>query len=662
MKPLTSALAFLAILGAVATILFVVLGQAAPEPVEIEEALPARTGPAPLPTRRMELPKGGVYAGRVLDQDGRPVPGASILLVAYDTGDGPQGTRGPSVDPADFDWSQVPVVGFRTAARTVADPGGRFRVAADPDSAIRIVFAWHVGYVPRLVGVDGPTEGLEIVLAPAGKLVGHVVDAETGRPVAYANVAIYLQQRTAAVIGGVGSTVRERPAPRQPSFFATAQRWVAEELGPSVWGATWEGDESIRVWTDEDGDFTFGPVGDEVQLEFVITHADYMWTEHDRTAHETVERTVIRPGETVERTFRMQKGKSISGRVLDERNRGVPDVLVSVDHVAQYTQHWWYRVKPRRARTRRDGSFKVGGLSFGPYTVTLQHPASGRTDIPGIPDGATNLELEVRNRGAIQGTVRGLEKRPSGERATLVLEAVGEAADGARHVTEQVTLQGDPEPRFMLRGVRPGRWSAWLQVGGMSSQPQVIEVVGLATADVEFELGGGGGLSLRVWEAGNREVDPATVHLISLDAEGAQRRLGQFVTRGGALDAEGIVPGRYVAEVGAAGYLTAQTEPFEVVADGHTDVGDVFLQRPAVLRIRDIQDAAGRPATAAVYLSLREGDGPFRALTLMQKTEVPVKPGLVTVRARSDDGTEFEETYEVVDGADVDVIVRLRRP
>ena len=462
----------------------------------------------------------------------------------------------------------------------------------------------------------------------------------------------------------VSSTVGERVTGRKPkyapSFFAQAQRWVAKELGPAVWGAQWEGDETIRTWTDPDGKFTFGPIGDEVQLEFVITHASYMWTEHDRTARNTIERTVVKPGETVERTFRLQKGKSISGRVLDESNRPVPDVLVSVDHVAQYTQHWWYRVKPRRARTRRDGSFVVGGLSFGPYTVTLQHPASGRTDIPGIPEGARNLELGVKNRGAIEGIVQGLEGRPFGERGTLVMEAAGEAADGTRYVRERFTL--DADQRFRLRGVRPGRWNAWIQIAGKSSQPQLVEIEGLQTADVTFELGGGGGFTLCVWEPGDREVDPAMVNLVAIDSEGGQRRLGRLVTRGGRLDADGIAPGRYVAEVTAAGYLPTTTEPFDVVVDGVTDIGDVILRRPGTLRIVDVLDPDGRPVAVAVRLSVQEGEGDPKPLTLLARPEVPVKPGLVIVRARADDGTTYEESFEVVDGAVIPVTVRLRRP
>lgn len=660
MKPVTSILALLAILGAVGAILFVMLAPAPNDTVEIEDALPARADLPPVPTRQMELPKGGVFAGRVVDQAGQPVASANIVLVAFDTGDAALSASAPALDPENIDLSLLPVVGFRTAARAMTDPGGRFRVAADPDSAIRIVVASRIGFVPRLVGVTGPTEGLEIVMAPAGKFVGHVVDAETGRPVSRANVAIYLQQRTDPMVGDVGSTVRGRETSYEPSFFALAQRWVAKELGPSVWGATWEGDESIRVWTDAEGDFTFGPVGDEVQLEFVITHSKYMWTEHDRTARNTIERTVVKPGQTVERTFRMKKGKSISGRVVDESNRGVADVLVSVDHVAQYTQHWWYRVKPRRARTRRDGTFEVGGLSFGPYTVTLQHPASGRTDIPGIPEGSTNLELGVRSRGSIQGVVTGLDKRPFGERASLVMEAIGNAADGPRHVRERVSLRSDHT--FTVQGLQPGRWSAWFQVGGMSSQPQDIEIVSLEVVDVTFELGGGGGFTLRVWEPGNREVDPAMVNLVGVSAEGVERRLGRLVTRGGRLDAEGIVPGRYVVEVTAPGYLPSRSEPFDVGVDRVTDVGDILLRRPATLRFRDILNAAGRPATVAVHLSIQEGDEKPKPLTLLRQPEVQVKPGLVTVRANSDDGTAFEQTYETVDGEVLEVEIRLRRP
>ena len=191
------------VLAVVAVMVFLLSAGVEPEE-ELPTALPdeARERDPHLPP--IELPRGGVYAGIVVDPDGNGIPGATVLLVAFDTGE--EAARTQPQDMDDFDPSLLARIGFRTAAEARTDLEGRFRVAADPDSAIRIVAAWHPGYVPALESVERPSEGLRIELQKAGRFIGRVVDDETGRPVPHAQVALYLQQRTVPAGGGVGTT------------------------------------------------------------------------------------------------------------------------------------------------------------------------------------------------------------------------------------------------------------------------------------------------------------------------------------------------------------------------------------------------------------------------------------------------------------------------
>lgn len=658
MRPLPATLAFLALLAAATAVGLFLLGGEPPGPEELPTELP-RTRPVHVPVPpRMDLPRGGIYAGIVVDEDGTPVVAAIIRLVAFDTGE--EAFRRQPEDPQSFDASQIAVIDFRTAAEGKTDAAGRFRIAADARSAIRLVLAFHKGYAPGLVAVEGPTESLRIVLSRAGEFVGHVVDDETGRPIAGARVAIYLQNRTRPVTAGEGEKIR-RERNRDPvSVFAVAQRWVARELGPLVWGVEWQGDEAIHMLTDEDGEFRLAPIGDEVQLEFVITHPGYMWTEFDRREDGGIERTVVPRGGVVERTFRLQKGKWIEGNVVDrDTGRGVPEVLVIVEHVAQHTQHWWYRTKGRRTRTQRDGSFRVGGLSFGPYIARYEHPAFGRENVHGIPENARDLRWYAPHLGAIHGRVEGLGEGNFGAEILVLLESIDDVPDQSRHRQFRPRLL--PEDDFLLRGIRPGRWRTWAKAAGRSSMPQEVEIEGLEVEEVTYVLGGGGAFELRVWDAGGRIVDPAMVVLIRVGGEdgATEQPLGRFVTREGRLDASGVVPGRYVARVTAPGFLPARTEPFRVVEEGRTSVADVVLHEAATLRVAGIYGADGRPATCIVRLSVREGDGAFRMLPPIGRPEVPVRPGEVTVRALATDGSSWEETFEVSDGELLPVTVRL---
>ena len=436
-----------------------------------------------------------------------------------------------------------------------------------------------------------------------------------------------------------------------------AQSWVAKELSARVWGLQWEGEPGLKLWTDPNGEFRFGPVGDEVQLEFVIDHPDYMWTEFDRGDTGHAVRTVVHPGEVVERTFELERGKWISGQVIEkDSGRGVEGVEIRIDHVAQYAQHWWYRTRKRKAVTARDGTFKVSGLSFGPYTATLSHPSFGDQFIPNIPEFAEGLVWEVDKLGAVLGRVVGLEPDVR-TRLQLVLEAVEAEATEGRQTTRQVVA--DESGRFLAEGIRPGTYRVWVHAGKRTSMPTEVEIRSLETTDVSLELGGGGRLKLRVFEAGGGTLDPAEVRLVRIQGE-EEIPLGRFVTRGGRLDAEGILPGRYRAEVVAPGFLAAETEPFDIREDGLTDVGDVDLRRNGFLRIQRIGDTEGQLPSGRVVLEVREGDdGPFRALGLLTGQDLPVRPGPVTVRASTTDGLGFERTYDVPDGAVVVVDVVL---
>jgi hypothetical protein len=659
MKPLPAILVALALLVALTAVGYFLFSEEGPPTPVIEDELEGRDRPPSVVQPRVERVRGGVFAGIVVDRDDRPVAGATVLLIAVDTGEEALG-RQPA-DPAVFDPAMLAVIGPRLAAETTTDVAGRFRVAADGDSAIHAVCAYRMGFSPEIVPVKGPDEGVRVVLPPAGRFVGYVIDGGTGRPVSYAQVAIYLQQIARPFEGEVGKRVEGRRSNEGLSPFAALQRWVAEVLGPRVWNLKWEGDETLRVWTDENGMFSLAPIMGKIQLEFVITHAGYAWTEHDKSVEGRVARTVVPDGETVERTFRLERGKEIAGRVIDESNRGVADVLVSVEHVSQYVQHWWYRVKPRRARTRRDGSFRVQGLSYGPYVITLQHPAFGRETVPAVPENSTDLQLSVESRGALHGTVKGLEERKRVTQATLILESSDTTPELARHVRKQVVVSADGT--FDVRGLRPGSWSGWIQAGGMSSQPVPVEIEALGVTEVTFELGGGGAFSLYVWDAAGRLVDPATVMLIRLpdDETGQEQGLGRFVTREGRLDAEGIVPGRYALQVQAPGVLMGRSEPFVVTEDGRTDAGAVTLQRPGVVRIQGISYADGSAVTDPPRLEMRRGDGAFGPMLPNADMEVPVRPGVVTIRATGADGSFFEETIEVPDGGEHGIFIRLRR-
>ncbi|MFV1959810.1 MAG: hypothetical protein ACC662_10405, partial [Planctomycetota bacterium] len=169
MRRLPGILTLVALLAAIATVVYVFVLQSPPPVETLDLEIAHDTTPAPRRSA-VELPKGGVYRGLVVDAQGKPLEGASVLLVAYDAGDALAGRASAAMndDPASFDVSRLPVIGFRTAAEGKTDAGGRFSIAAGSQSSIHVIAAYARGYMPALVLVEGPEKGTRVVLQAGG--------------------------------------------------------------------------------------------------------------------------------------------------------------------------------------------------------------------------------------------------------------------------------------------------------------------------------------------------------------------------------------------------------------------------------------------------------------------------------------------------------------
>ncbi len=302
----------------------------------------------------------------------------------------------------------------------------------------------------------------------------------------------------------------------------------------------------------------------------------------------------------------------------------------------------------------------MGGLSFGPWKVSIEHPAIGRQDPHAYSeeDAARGIQIYVESRGGIQGRVEGLQDLRFGQQVDLTLEQQGETPEEMRFRREKVRLETDGT--FQLSGVKPGRYRAWVRVGNLSSEATDIEIRSLEETAVTFPLGGGGSLELRIWDSSGRIVDPASVVLLTVGADDAPgRALGHFVTREGRLEAEGLLPGRYRARVSAPGFFAVDSEPFDVVEGRATNAGNVTLRRPASLVIEGFEGPDGRTHRGAVFVFLTEGEQKERPLVNLGGSEVPIRAGTVNIRATAPDGLSYDRTFEVEDGEVLRTTIRL---
>jgi hypothetical protein len=392
----------------------------------------------------------------------------------------------------------------------------------------------------------------------------------------------------------------------------------------------------------------------------VITHPDYMWSEFDEIEGVGIRRPVLHPGETLERTYTLQTGNWIEGRVVsdDDDTKGVEGVLIEVRHPVNYKRHVFYKTHPRRGVTREDGSFRIAGLSHGPFAADLKHPTFGSEFVGEIPANTRGLTWRVKGRGGLKGTLDGLTERPPGGRVDVLLEPVGER--GASGTSRRLSALLDDAGTFTLEKLAPGSYRISVRAGRFASETREALVEPHRVAEVSFRAQAGADLEGRVVDGQGRAIDPASVTLLRLSEEGATVTLGSFVTRGGELLEGGVAPGRYQIEAGAMGYLPARSEPFELREGRKHVLAPLVLKKAATLRFGSVGPERGRQP-GEVKLEIQDGQGPWRQI-LLTNGQIPVMPGTVEIRASDDLGRVFAQSLDVAEGATATVNVVLRDP
>jgi 5-hydroxyisourate hydrolase-like protein (transthyretin family) len=657
------ALVVLAVAAALASFLFRPATVPPPEVVDADPVLAPAAPQKTVPVDPGGPSRGGSYDGRVVDPDGNPVADADVMLVAQG------GSRRVPIegltDASGGEPLEVPVFdAFETAARTRTDARGGFRLTAG-DARVRALFAYAKGFTPTFKAHTSetplvPGRDHEIRLQRPGWLEGHVVDAATQEGIPNAQVTVYLQ----------GKSNQETPGPEAfgpGNQFGAFQSWLAREAGELVWGLKPTGfDLGLTFPTQADGKFSFGPLTSEAQVEVVVTHPDYMWTEFDPTVRfakpdgqkpdERVRRTVVPAGETVRRTYALEKGREVNGRVLDRAtSKPIEGVEISLEHVSQYKQHYWYRVRARTGRTDADGRFRLAGLSYPPYVLRMEHPAFDSEFFHGVKDGPQVTPYLLEVGGWIEGTVAG----DSQGKSFLADVHLQPTADRGPLRRARLRVEGGA---FAVEKVKPGTYSMWMVSGDLVSPPVPVTVEGDRGTKAEVSLSRGGGFALEVRDASGAAVDPVSVELEVLAADGGARRAATLVARAGRAQATGLLPGRYRAVARATGFAPATTEPFDVPPEGFVAVPPLTLARRSWLQIVGVRDAEGRSVAGVdLAITVSQDGGPAVRVKPLDLGRIPVAAGKVTVVVVAPDGRRFEQTYDVEEGKSVSVEIVLSR-
>ena len=380
---------------------------------------------ADLDDLRWTVARGFDVRGTIVDGDGRGLPGLVVLaeLLAADDDE-----RGP------------------TARRSRAEP-------SDKTGAFVLVGLEPGSYELVLGGSSGPSlaaavelelraadlDGLRLEVPIAGELIGRVVD-EGGLPVADITVTAY----------GAGGAWLDTRSDDQGGFELA-------KLGP----------DRYRVvafdgrWSLERGELTVElEEGGRAQVELIAA---------------------------------LGQG-SIRGRVVDEAGTALDDAFISVerqpsplDAPPQRGRLSYSDAKGRPVLSETDGSFAIGALPKGLYTVRAQQKQGGEaivSDVQVGSRGAARVELVIEAFGSLAGVVEGAKL---GGTELVDFAITARLADRSFEARDRwINRDG----RWALAGLPPGSYELIVESHAGDARTVVELPAGAAINDLRVELEG----------------------------------------------------------------------------------------------------------------------------------------------------------------------------
>jgi protocatechuate 3,4-dioxygenase beta subunit len=410
---------------------------------------------AKAPLVELRLERGAVVEGRVVDEKGNPVAGASLEV------------SGEGADGAPYALSADAFAGAATDGATRLEPMGELGRLRGP-----------VPYPPSLPRKRGP-QPRELASDPRGHF--SLAGLPAGKLVVAARHPDFARGASAPVEARPGATAQVEIRLERG---VTVHGRVVDDRGDPLTGAEVNAAGRTVAISDRHGEFVLDHVAARLRLE--ARAAGYLPAAHD-----------LDPADPLPLELRLERAAGrLAGRVLDER--GNPLAGARVDILAAVTP-------PHTLVTDGGGRFRADALGPGPYRVKVAHGDFAERHFDGIEPNDDAL-FELSPGGGLAGELRDAREGGVPRGARLELLIAGDkraiALKGGRF--EALAL---PAGRVQLTASAPGyvRWSRELEL------PPGERPRELTLRDVEVELERGGTVSGRVRD---RDGDPAAGVLV----------------------------------------------------------------------------------------------------------------------------------------------------
>ena len=580
------------------------------------------------------LVRGAGLQGRVVDEDGRPIEGATGLLAA--------GGENPF---RAFFRAGGAIGAFRTAV------DGSFKATRLVPGANQRLTVSHPDHEAHTLGgillAAGATKSGLVVVLPKGLGLRGVVKDENGRPLPGADVEVirpftFQSGRGASqfsFVGGPMTRPRKQSGPDGRFEFrglaagdytlvASKQGYSRDRIDPVKVaegrasellelvlkpGATISGFVKDRAGNGVPGyrlaarpsgsaAGPMGPLGGPLTeeptaadgsflIEGLATGESYELTVMSETGPGTRKAGVTAPAEGVEITV-TGKGR-IRGQVADAEGHALTDFEVAYSPAASGGgMRFNFRMGPARGRGpgqmvpvhAEDGRFELEDVPAGKWDVEATAPGYQRGRASGISveegGSADGVEVRLTRGAAILGRV--LEARSG--RPVLDAAVRADAASGPRFPRMGLEpgdneSSTDADGRFEIVGLSPGPYRVTASHPSWTETTTSVELKD-APASVEIRLGQGGTVTGTVVSAGHPVVGASVV--LSAAGEGFRGPFGgeqeSISDEAGRFRFERLAPGRYTATAALRGQSSPPVDVALPTADAVQDVSLVLAE------------------------------------------------------------------------------------
>ena len=535
------------------------------------------------PSIDFALGAGGTISGTVTDGSNNPVGGVFVHASDYNTGD-----FGGGVSTSDDGTYAI---------RGLREGSYRVETWVPEDISLAREFYndttdWDLA-TPVDVTANGITANIDFSLATGGAISGTVTVEGTGDPVRGADI-----WAESFDIGGGGSGGR----------------------------------------TDQNGNYTLnGLTGGDYRVMVFVPHDNLAGEIYDNaTSWDTATRVTVTNGTTTPSiNFVLAGGGSITGKVLIGGSGGATGTPVGG---ADVWAESYDGGGGNGTRTRPDGSFEINGLAPGDYRVAVYAGDQGLTFE--FYDGTSDWDKAKRitvNTGtstdninfnlSVGGSIEGKITKSSDGSPVAGVDIWAQSFDSFGGNGTRSRADGT----YQIAGLTAGDYRVGVHVQGKGlvgvfydntqdwdSAKRVSVGSGTSTTDINFSLGGGGGISGKVVVPGSPDtpVAGADVWAESYDGGGGN---GTRTRKDGTYEIDGLAPGDYRVQVFVPGKVHQfynnttdwdQAERVEVTQSTTTTGIDFSLAAGGKITGKVVVDGTGDPvADADVWASGHDNGG-----------------------------------------------------